>query len=1749
MPMYDPDTGETSTAAYALDTHAAVAGDKSLWDSATDFVSKGVPLTGLAAVNSFINTGVEVDNFFGGDAKKVSIQDEVGTGQFLGQDAQDVQDYYKQHSQGIEAAGLLAGSLLPGIGAVKLGSIAVKAAWLAKTGLGTEALADATGLLAPLRARVIQSAADDIASGSAGLYGSLAAQKTAGIALDVGDNALQGLVFSAATAATMHASPLLDDKTLGDTVDDMFYGAVAGGVIGGVLSGIGTTAMFTKKLLTADTATKYAETAGRLESGNISFANLPTGDKVLTILDTFDKIPTVGPDSSFPALASKKLSINEDNTMLAARKAMLDLVPSGDEDVANAAFNIVKNIEPQDGMSARETRAQYLTRLVSVSRFTGEDADIEAATQPTGDTFFINRFAKGELDDFSKLVSSVPDATSQFSEKYALKAGASEVRIARASTQFTGPDGQTVPQFLNSKEAFDAGNDLFLNKNLQLVVNPDAANIETRVALGGFDRTLNKTEATQYQSSGTLPEGSKPLTGAPLVVSTSGAVTTAKDTIPVVGDFGAPKLLTSGLGYGNKVSAQSLDSLITPETSALDANARYVWAAQRGIVKGDSIAQNDIPMLEQMYREGTKPGVDFGTYIESLEKKGVSLGGEDSEGFPNSSKELLNSIQDAKNDLLTDYLSKDTADNTTASRLANVPESYITSGMKASNFQDMSIDPQSFTTPNHVQLSYDLGAVSQPDGMILRGLMDTQYRVGLIRSAATDAVTKYVASRYPGAEGVAIAKQFIASGTANDADILGVGAKFLSASNSRYGSLGQEVEGIGRVVTRIAGENNAKTAFALNPVINAIRDDPVASAEWGNFIAARQRTSSNYQFIPDNLAAQYKLPAGTAVLEKSLIKDKAGNVIDWDKSYQPEGFQQGEAEPVELGLRTYYTLSPKVAALEEAQRAVNEDRIGSRNNWRMAQGLNTNLNPDVLYAPPVDTSKNPFFAYVKVRPGTGMVDDGTSVITASSQEELQSKIASLSPDLSVFTKDQLKEYHTVEGDYEFSRNFSQGAVNSSLERQGILNNILPDTRAETIIARYADWNAKQELGLLRDHVELGNSQLFAELRAMGQRFQDAATSQTGFVDGFIKKTAENPYDSYIKAALAVSPKESQYPLWNWANEKTEAFFDTAFQTAKNAFVSASKGMISYEDAAQMSEKFGLGNPYQAAGDAAKAYTDIANKLPAPRFLSRFMSTANAVLGATVIRLDTWQQLIHMTATPIMMLSEARSALLGLEDETSPMSQLLRTELPDGTGRTLPTPAKVMFQAVANYFNKDLRDEWLPVFKGAGIIRDTNVIDEHISAINNLRFPAGGFSESSLVTGLKSATDFAAKYVSGSDLSNGILHFVSADIGRQIFEAAGYEGKQLTDNIATFQNRVFGNYIAGQRPVAFQGPLGQAIGLFQTYQFNLMQQLFRYVGNGEAKTVATLAGLQTSLFGMQGLPGFQAINNHLIGNAAGNPDHADLYSAVPNLLDPKLGNYLLYGALSNVLGVGLYSRGDINPRQITLLPVNPLKFPAISGGIRFMGSMIDTAKKISQGADTSSSILLGLEHNGLSRPLSGLAQIMQGFATTSQGSLISSTRPADNSMGWSDMFSAANFSRLLGARPLDEAVAMDANYRSTLYKAKDTERIEALGEAVKSTLVDNRQPTEDQVNSFATQYARAGGRIENFSKEMFKWNVQANTGVANKVFNTLRTSGTAKNMMQIMGGQPLPDFRNQGTTSSSGSGSQAASPELETGLSQ
>lgn len=1770
MPLFDAQTGEYNDGAFAYDTHGMMADQPSIFDSVSNLITKAVPLTGLSIVNSFANTGIQVANFFGADLDQWTIDKEMSS---LGLD--DYADYYKAHQEGIEGAGLVLGSLIPGLGAIK-GMQAINAMKMAKAGSMTGILQRATGIFSRPRAAILENAAAEMAD-KGSLFNSISTDKFKAIALGFGDQALQALAYETAVAGTMKASPLLDEQSLGDTLTNMFYGAIIGGGIGGVVEGIGANAFLNRAKLNIDTSTKAAQLTSRpgyIKGAQVDNTSL-SSDRVISLLDSMDKIP-VDPDN---ALLSKTAQATKDAAVLAAKKELQNLVPEGSEDLTNAAFDFIyKTYQSGD----KEQAYDYLAQLAKISR-----VDTPASV-PTGDTFYLQRFVTPrEARTFDEIATTTPqNVPGVIEQRYQLApyTDTSKIGIVHEWDVIpgTGPNAPTPTTtasfYRTSSEAFGNGADIFVNAKGFVTLNPNSENIIGKIARPGESRPLTLAEEklrgtvtdksgdeytnfTQYpgQLTKSLPEKSRPLYGAPVTLRvTDGSVMTK--VVPVIGDYGVPSINPRGIEAGNKFSAQSMNTPLNENTNSLDATARYVWAAKRGLKNGDIIEPTDIPMMEQLYREAIQGQTDdsFRAAMASFEKRGIKIQGQD---LPNNRQQLLNSLRGSKDDLIQELIqNQPELSSEEIARRANVPEKYISNQFGATQPSDYMTNPADLMKVNHVQLEYDIGNIYQQDGNILRGLLSSQYRINIIKDAAEATFTKKFG---PDSD-----KFLIKSFSSKDATITGTGPGLFTFSNSNYGTFGQAAERVGRFFTNWINERQAAIADFLTPAASALRADPVAAAEASMFTAVRRRTGEAFTFLPDDLAVKYGVAPGNgrAVLTNSLIKDKAGNIVDWNQNYTPPNylpgiFETNQAGEIQTGnLHTFYDLSPKVVAWEKANLALNDTRLSDLKDWYAAQGINKDIQTGNLYAPPIDTKQYPFFAFIKARPGTAMSDDGVAVITARTEADLNTKISSLKDDYSVYTKEDLKTFHQVQGDYDFSRNFAQARVNNDLRRRGILNDIYPPTNAENLISDMVNFHNRQEIRQGRDYIELGNAQLFAEVRAMGDRFKNTATSQSGYIpESAGRGLADNPYNSYIRTALGLNDTDS-YSLWHQAQEKLEAFGDTAFNMAKSAFYSAKAGVISYEDASAMAEKFGLGNPYSAATDALSAYYNIANKLPPSRILSKFVSTANSILSSATIRLDAFQSLINVISSPILMSAEfnsakdaiANGALTAKNLVPGSTNDLLTTAIPNSpTGQLLPSSLKSTYQAVSNWFNEDVRNQWLPVYKQMGIVRESS--SEYFKMIDALRLPYGNIGQGAIAENLQKAVDLGAK-VSGSQYSENFARFVAADVARQLFSAGGATGTDLLDQIGTFVNRVHGNYVGSQRPIAFQGPVGQAMSLFQTYQFNLMQQLFRYVENGEGKSLAILAGLQTTIFGMQGLPGFQMINQHLAGNLSGNPGHKDIYSGVSNLMDPAVGNYLLYGVASNWMQSGLYSRGDINPRQISVLPLNPLDFPAISGGINFITNILDTADKIKNGANVKGAFLLGLEHNGISRPLAGLGQLMQGYVTNQAGNLVSATNPNSPlntpvdlsdpqkyTSGWNDVISLSNFGRLLGARPLDEALAMDAMYRRTVYLAKDNTRIQDLGEAAKTWLYDNGQMPSNAVQDFAAKYSSMGGYAPRFGQEMMKWSQDANVSTANQIYRQLNKP-INQEIMKQMGGQRLPDFIGTGSTA----GSVGPQSSLDTG---
>ena len=157
---------------------------------------------------------------------------------------------------------------------------------------------------------------------------------------------------------------------------------------------------------------------------------------------------------------------------------------------------------------------------------------------------------------------------------------------------------------------------------------------------------------------------------------------------------------------------------------------------------------------------------------------------------------------------------------------------------------------------------------------------------------------------------------------------------------------------------------------------------------------------------------------------------------------------------------------------------------------------------------------------------------------------------------------------------------------------------------------------------------------------------------------------------------------------------------------------------------------------------------------------------------------------------------------------------------------------------------------------------------------------------------------------------------------------------------------------------------------------MMQQFAKYIAEGDKKALAMQLGLQGTIFGATSMPAFNLINQQLIGEYT--QDRSDIYSKVQEYLPTRLGQTFLYGGASTMLNAALWTRGDVNPRTPTIVPILPQDMALLSMTAKAAGSLFDITKAIlKQGRDANPDLTISvgeaIAHAGINRPLAGIAE--------------------------------------------------------------------------------------------------------------------------------------------------------------------------------
>jgi hypothetical protein len=1187
----------------------------------------------------------------------------------------------------------------------------------------------------------------------------------------------------------------------------------------------------------------------------------------------------------------------------------------------------------------------------------------------------------------------------------------------------------------------------------------------------------------------------------------------------------APKV---GVIFARDAEGKAIERIAMPTEVATvkDAQAAYLLAAHTELPTS-GVELTNFPMVEKLLQEG---------------RFEVPVNGR------LWNRESLSSALDSAKKAKMGELSSQGVPPEDVLRILNLPEN----GAQA--LWDMPMDAakmlESYAKPRYARISYDMAAVNKA------GLELGSPTFGAQAIARAEQVARaHMVERHVGTAAALrevdlphlidlLPEEQLLLKQAKTASRVSEAAGKVSFADGNYDTLGATAQAIGRMVQDSALKLKSVASDALRPHVLKIADSKDLQDALILVTEKLRLTDAKYVIGERGIerldVALNRLNPAEAAIDKTI-----------DAVKNPE--RLGVPKEVEDFLKTHSEINLKNRKAQSALATV-------RGGWDVLEHERHAGDFVPVYVPPVDMNKTNYFVLVRHNPMLVGRDSNVSAIIAHTAEALQEKIDNVKNAIQAeggnldhyefLTKKDTAEYHKAHGDYIFSKGINESRIDSTLRKAGVMGEARPlltmqDSRAgEVQLNEYLAFHERAAARTVRDIVESRYAEAFAQLKGQGADITELETSRALASGKKLEENLKNPYLDHIKTALNLSTMEEHH-LWAVGNRFTENLGSKALATLgdvsesfmevvrrKGKSVSEAELDAWADKTNKVAEAVGMPGVSRAT---EAMFGDVINTNPS---FSRAVSRGNALISTFTLGIEVLNHLTNIFGSAVLQNAEMGSVLNAIaKKDTSVAGKLAHVNIPEIGGSFL-APTKLLGTSIKRFFTGG--EVWGEIGKDSGVygwVKKTGseLVEDYKSQgfvtedLHNMKQIVDNLS----FTGAESAADLNRKVYdslmaigekgrkwSGGNFAERFTRFLAVDGMRQITDKAMEQGIMASKSEAnvylnTALNRIQGNTVAAQRPVMFQGNIGQAVGLFMTYQVNLMQQLFRHAGSGDKRAAVMLLGTQTAIFGMQGLPGWDAINQHIIADASGNTSHADLYSASNSLLGKDAAEWVLYGAGSNILGLAspelktnMFTRGDINPRQLTVIPTSPEDTILYKATLGFMKNIKNTAQNISNGAPLDQAFYQALQQNGISRALSGVGTILAGASYDSQGKRISSL---DESLG---LLNLSNAVRLAGGKPMTEAIASDAVYRSRAYEAWDSERRKEIARAVRLEAADGTIDP-DKWHEFAGEYAKAGGNPEQYRKFILDKMKDQSEDVVARTMDSLRKP-VARNFAAIVG---------------------------------
>jgi hypothetical protein len=1606
---------------------AANSGSGGMVDAAEDFISKtpafAAAVVGAGAADIY-NSGGAVIKFLGGDGWHEDTHDVINAMDVAGTGAAD---YYDQHKGLVDGSALLATSLIPG-------TLGIKALRAAQTGLAGTRILGSIGFdtISPAALDAARAAAADKATQVASVWDSMTGELGKALAIGVGSNVLDAAAFGSAAMVATNASPLYDGMTPMDMLKNDLWDSLTFGAAGGAFSAAKTFFVVKQAANTADLA--------RLTAANI---------------DTAD-------GAALPVRIAATIGSLAKNMADSGGQVSPDIIKS----VQSTVNSLGQSMVPDSDKALKVSWGNYAAKFATPTGSVGRPMDVEAA----------NMFAKMQEDGAVRRIVYDPTNPKSLTAKMTGQSMLVDTSNGSMFNRFAQAPSHLSDMYPNGTD-FALGKDVKGNPAIKVRISAPGVPDESIPVTGNIHSAKEMQASYLYASKlQTMPK----------------EVELSMDNIPL-----AERAIEEAK-YNEANRIENKFSLVGPSgddldaTDAADALRAIKMAAVRDLAKDGFVTPEDIEDRLNLPSGFTTNPDNFGIQARSL--MGRNTGLPDMATFLQTPR-----VVEAKYNLGTKITAagkpKPVAFNRRNVTPANAFKSALDSSSSAGSQRLVTSPVAGANTAVYEQQAHAYIQNVLQANSTARTLAATEIlpnlQLEMDEKSLTDAIR-------------------------TDATRAGLSAqRFLGSANNNFGTTGAFLQKLGSFTKRASDNAKQLAQAAIGSASHALNTDKELGKQWILLQTKLRTTPANYVLDPEGTPQLVR--QDIAINKIRAANARAAQAAGQEVKFTAVPAMDGdEAIPVSQDMLDN-VLIPHTTL--NNQRLLNRIKMdnqfipGSSMNVALREGLSP------VYHIPLNTNNYPHFLFV--RDASRLVGNGSGVgmIFAKDAASLAAKRSELEQShpgrFEFISKGRTKAFYQAQGEYQYDRGMNENFVDSSLRRSGKLGDMQPALSDRAVTEAANDLTAfhqRMAVREVRDAVELKYKDAIGQLDYLGQQMDEVAKSKmtNEKVAAYDASEVRNPYRDAINMMMDRG-SANEFPLWTSINGWVERLGDGAFEGARSAWESIKASNLSEDEltaqvtkANQMAKDVGL-EPLYTNTSMAQWKDQMATR-PA---LRKFVSKAQAALNGLMLGFDPMQA-INNGLGQVMFASEFRSLINNIEQDSAGAGMLrglTKVQVPE-TPYSINSMVKLHAQATRRYLaggevwddaTKDWktvsRDELRNEYMQHGLL--TSISQQYHQMVDDLTLTARTMGDAELSRRWDSILDAGRKFT-GNNLAEEYTRFVAADAARQLTDVAMATGKITDKGVAstywnTAVNRVHGVNIASQRAVVFQGVIGHAIGMFMTYQHNLMQQLFRYTAEGDTAAMTALAASQFGLYGIQGLPAFNAISTHLIGTAYGNTNHSDAYSWIAKNANYNMGydggnlaEWILYGAGSNALGLinpdlktNIYSRGDINPRELTLFPTSYKDTVLYSATLGVIKDFMSTVQNMSQGTPVTAALLQGLEHNNINRPLAGLGTVLLGQTTSNGGEMLGQPVKGANTTGFWDKFNLANFVRIAGSKPLDDASAADAMYRVAAYQAEDTSAKKDLAESLRLSYTGGRTPTPDEMQNFMQQYAKIGGNIAGF----------------------------------------------------------------------